>query len=169
MHPNENLLLDNWTRSKIPLATKPYPPHIYRQSITHHIQRLLVRKTFLMAKKTKSELNNNFGGVTFVNYSLTADEIKKAKAWITANQADVETLLDTHIKAGYKTSIRYDQENECFIFSSTGTDDTGVNNKKCISSRSDVLVEAMMLQLFKVDILFNGGEWEGANDRMKWG
>lgn len=119
-----------------------------------------------MAKSKK--LQNSWSSVAFVNVSLDAKQRKEFKTWYETSQADAEILLHDFITGGWKMSVRWDDENDCFIAAHTCHDEASDNHNSCITSRSDVLVEAMLLNYFKVAIICRGDLTE-AKQPDNWG
>lgn len=119
--------------------------------------------------KKQAKSNQNWKQIEFVNIQLDIKQKKEFRSWYETMAAEAETLLDNHIKSGYKISIRYDEENETFISSSTCVDEGLSNHDKCLTSRSDVLVEALLLNIYKTDVVCKDGVWEADTSSQKWG
>lgn len=107
--------------------------------------------------------------VEFVNINLSKAEKTQFKSWYSENQATLPELLTRFIAAGYKLSIKWDNENDCFIATSTCSDETMENGGKALSSRSDDWLEAIALNLFKTDVLSENGVWEASGKGNSWG
>jgi hypothetical protein len=121
----------------------------------------------VMAGKT-TKPDYEFKKIEFVSIQLTADEKLAFKGWYETNLSESELLLETFIQSGYKTSIVWDTNKDCFIASSTCTNDKSKNYDKCLTSRSNNWLEALMLNLWKTDVLSKKGVWE-ATTKDNWG
>lgn len=122
------------------------------------------------AKKQQQQQNNsNYRQIEFVNINLSKAEKTQFKSWFAEHQAEIPTLMTAFIAQGYKLSLKWDNENECFIATSTCTDEGMENSGKALSSRSDDWVEAIALNYFKTDILSEGGVWESSGRGNSWG
>lgn len=60
---------------------------------------------------------------------------------------------------GYKFSVTFDPERDCYILAITGTDLAVVNKNSCFTSRSADFTEACMMGLYKHYVLAEGGDW----------
>lgn len=120
-------------------------------------------------KQQQQQNNNNNWKVDFVNINLSKAEKTQFKAWYAENQSELPRLLSVFIAAGYKTSIKWDNENECFIATATCIDESLENSGKALSSRSDDWVEALALNLFKTDVISDKGVWEASGKGNSWG
>lgn len=122
-------------------------------------------------KKQQNTSNNgqNWRKIEFVNINLSKAEKTQFKSWFSDNEAEIPRLAAAFIAQGYKTSMKWDNENECFIVTATCEDDTMPNGGKAMSSRSDNWVEAVALNIWKTDVLCDGGIWEGTAKGNSWG
>lgn len=122
------------------------------------------------ANKRKPDNNGqNWSKVDFVNINLSKVEKTQFKAWFSENQAELPRLLSVFMAAGYKTSLKWDNSNECFIATVVCEDDSLENSGKALSSRSDDWVEALALNLFKTDVISEKGVWEASGKGNSWG
>ncbi|GJQ33883.1 MAG: hypothetical protein HBSAPP04_27220 [Ignavibacteriaceae bacterium] len=122
-------------------------------------------------KKQQNNDNNrqNWTKVEFVNINLSKSEKTQFKSWYADNQAELPMLLTAFLSAGYKTSMKYDFENSCFIVTAICEDDGLPNHGKALTSRSDDWLEALALNLFKTDVLSPDGVWETSGKGNSWG
>lgn len=120
-------------------------------------------------KKQQQNSQQQWQKVEFVNINLSKSEKTQFKAWYSENQAELPRLLTAFIAAGYKLSIKWDNENACFIATSTCIDESLNNSGKALSSRSDDWLEAIALNLFKTDVLSEDGTWESSGKGNSWG
>jgi hypothetical protein len=106
----------------------------------------------------------------FVNLKLTAELKPQFVAWADDNAADTLTLLNQVVAANYKVSCNMDEQNDCFIVSVTGTPDNRYNRNLCMTSRSNDLLEALLMMLYKVIVLCDMQDWgEAADTNNNWG
>ena len=122
-----------------------------------------------MAKNQQRGNNSSWGSVSFVNISLDGEEKKRFGVWYKDTVDDLEAHWQEHLQAGYKMSVRWDDENDCYIVASTGCLEGKPNHNLCLSSRSDVLAEAILLQVYKSDVLCKGEGWEAHAKSANWG
>lgn len=122
------------------------------------------------AKKQQNQNSaQQWAKVEFVNINLSKAEKTQFKSWYSENQAALPELMTRFIAAGYKLSLKWDNENDCFIATSTCTDETMENGGKALSSRSDDWLEAIALNLFKTDVISEDGVWEHSGKGNSWG
>lgn len=125
----------------------------------------------VMPAKKQQQQNSRpqWDKIEFVNINLSKAEKTQFKAWFSENQPELPRLLSVFISAGYKTSLKWDNENACFIATATCTDEGLENSGKALSSRSDDWIEALALNLFKTDVLSENGIWEASGKGNSWG
>lgn len=121
------------------------------------------------AKKAKANKQTDYANIEFVNINLTVKQKDTFKSWYAEVETELPNLLAAFIGAGYKTAIRFDNENECFIVSSTCIDESMENGGKCLTSRSDDWLEALALNLYKTDTISENGIWESSSNGKNWG
>jgi len=122
-----------------------------------------------MAKKQAQNNQQQWAKIEFVNINLSKQEKTQFKSWYTEIQAELPRLVAVFIAAGYKQSIKWDNENDCFIATATCVDDSLENSGKALSSRSDDWMEAIALNVFKTDVLSEKGVWEASGKGNSWG
>jgi hypothetical protein len=116
-----------------------------------------------MKKRTKY-------GVDFVPLRLTMDQKAAFQKWAKDNVADLGDYMVNLVGSGYKLSMNLDTNNDCYIVAITGTEENKLNRGLCITSRSDDLIEAVMMTVYKVVVLYDNGEWETPDDvSQDWG
>jgi hypothetical protein len=118
------------------------------------------------ANKAKQWQDNN---VEFVNIRLNNKQKETFKSWFADNERELPNLLAVFLAAGYKMSLKYDADHECYIASATCFDDSMENHNKCLTSRSQDWLEAMALNLYKTDVLSEDGIWESSSTGSDWG
>lgn len=123
-----------------------------------------------MPKKFGSkQTSGDWPEITFINYRLSAEEKKVWNAWSEKNANTAVDELAIFMSNGHKTSISWDLNNSCWIASSTCKDDKSINHNKCIMSRSQDWLEAMMLNLFKASVVCKDGDWSDMKSDDTWG
>lgn len=120
-----------------------------------------------MAKKKAAQ--QPFGDIRFCTIQLDTEGKVLAKQWITANNKDLDTYFDTLIRDGWKTSLTFDEYNDCFIASSTQRDEDDRNHNVCLTSRSDNMYEAIMLNVYKLYIMYEGKKLPTEKQSNNWG
>lgn len=108
-------------------------------------------------------------GVEFINVELTDEQEAAFSDWHAKNFPRMGELCAEFAMSGNKFGVSHDGDNECFIVSATCKDERQDNYNKCYTSRSDDWVEALMLCLFKWDVLFGRDTWLGKTRRNNWG
>lgn len=110
-----------------------------------------IRSFYIMAKKSY--------GIEWVTLRLGKSDKKAFDAWMDENLDDLDTLEQTLLESGYKVARSFDMTADCFIVTVTGKADTPLNGGKGYTSRSDSLIEAVGMALYKHWGLANGGDW----------
>lgn len=118
------------------------------------------------ANKAKQWRNDN---VEFVNINLNKAQKEHFRGWFMENEKELPNLLAIFMSAGYKISLKYDTEHECYISTATCFDSSMENYNKALSSRSADWFEAMALTLWKTDVLCEDGVWENSAREDNWG
>lgn len=119
--------------------------------------------------KSSTRKNNNFVETEFVTVRLDKEQAQAFADWVAQDDESRALDLAEFITAGHKTSITWDDYNSCFIVSSTCKDEASDNHNKCITSRSNDWYEAMMLNVYKANVLFGKGAWESDAQTNAWG
>jgi len=121
-----------------------------------------------MAGKS-SKPASNWGTIEFVNITLTSEQAKSFKTWFKAQAEMVVDLLGQIMVNHYRVSCNWDDNNQCFIATLTGKQDSGVNESKALSARSDDWYEALALVSYKHLVIFEGKAWTGEGTKNNWG
>lgn len=120
----------------------------------------------------KGRQTNGFGKggeFEFINFSLPASDEKSLKEWVKAKGVTGEMALEELLLAGYKISLKIDRDNSCYIVTTTGDSNTP-NNNKAMSSRSDVVMDALIIAYYKVSQVFQMGIWINPHKQdSRWG
>lgn len=130
-----------------------------------------LRGCIMSAKKqAQQQSNNRFNSnIQFCNINLSAAEKKQFKSWFNEHQSEIPTYAAAMTAQGYKLSIKWDNEHECFIATITCTDESMTNGGKALSSRSSDWLEAIALNIFKTDVIAEDGVWESSQSGNNWG
>ena len=96
----------------------------------------------------------NFQDFTFASYTLSKSEKDSFNKWWETHSADVGIYLSEIVNSGYKQSASWDNANDCYIVSFTCLDERSQNYCVILSSRSDDLIEAIGLNIYKHVVLF---------------
>jgi hypothetical protein len=127
---------------------------------------------FPQNSKKSSQQKREMPPIDFINIYLSEDEQQKFHDWSISKDRgfdDFEELLGLLVNAGYKISIKPDYDNDCYVVSTTGEENTP-NHNCCVSSRSDDLEEALMLAYYKVAVISAWGEFPRKPKRkLNWG
>lgn len=121
-----------------------------------------------MAPK-KSRRQNTFVPVEFVNAPLTAEEKKAFKAWYKGEPDKVFTGLINLIPHGYKQSVSWSDDQQCFTASLTCRDEENPNFNMCLTGRSNDYWEAHAIVFYKHEFLSEGGIWAFDTQSSSWG
>lgn len=113
--------------------------------------------------------NGNNGGFEFINFALPKADEKAMKSWADTIKLDGSSALEELVSLGYKVSCVIDTENECFVLTVIGTQNTP-NNNKGMSSRSDSIAQCAIIALYKVTQVFESGAWHNPHKQsLSWG
>lgn len=122
------------------------------------------QERIFMARGDKA---TGFSNWQLVPCTVTESMIPEYKKWRSEQEKKSLEPLGEILGIGYKVSIVFVAESSAICFSITGTSDT-VNMGKTITTWADTLQEAYWLGLYKVEVLFKGGVWEG-KQAPRWG
>lgn len=131
---------------------------------THDLERY-----FEMATRGKSRSNSSGFSTKFSTIALDSEQKEILKGWLKANSADLDEYFHHMVKDGWKTSVTWDDTNDCFIASATQRFDDDKNYDTCVTSRSDNLYEAILITYYKIFILFDGKKLPTEPTKQNWG
>jgi len=117
-----------------------------------------------MAKKKFTGFTTKFAAIR-----LDAADKKAFTKWRDENAADGDVYYTELIRAGWKGTTRYDDENDCFVWSLTQQNERDPNHDVCVTSRSDNMYEAMMLGIYKITVMYDGKKLPTEVERDNWG
>lgn len=136
------------------------------QDALNYLQQTANGEFIPMAKKRNQ--NATFG-VEFINIDLTDKQGDDFNDWQQSAVQKMGILVGELASAGHKLGISFDGDNECFIVSVTSKDEVSDNFNKCYTSRSDDWIEAVLLAVFKWDVIMERSTWTGKQRKMNWG
>ncbi len=124
----------------------------------------------IMPRKQKNfQPSGDFGGYSFFNYHLNADEKKQFNGWLEQQGEDWPLILGTFMASGYKLSVNFLAEDRIWLASSTCNDPELPNHKRVMTSRHPDWVVAAMINAFKHQVIFQGGAWPEQQKQDDWG
>lgn len=132
-------------------------------------QRTFYPNTLLDLRDITMPKKPQFMEYEFVTIRLTEEQVVEFEQWATASTTKIWQMLNDLAEAGYKHSTSPDLENACHISTLTATQHATDNQQRCLSSRSDNLIEAVLLTCYKHFVLSDGGTWQGSQARKNWG
>lgn len=124
------------------------------------------REHYVMASKSRE---TTFGDFRFCSVTLTPEDKSGYETWAAKHGADLLTVLAQCSMEGWKTSVTWDSENECFIGSLTCRSEGHKNENVVVVSRSDDLLEALALSLYKITDMYKGKKLPTDKIKNNWG
>lgn len=121
---------------------------------------------FIMPKVKKQ---NNFGSTKFCAISLDTAQKDIARKWLEKNGKELDTFASIMVRDGWKASFSWDSYNDCFIASSTCRDEADTNYDVCCTSRSDNMWDAMLLNYYKIYVLYKDQTLPTERAKENWG
>lgn len=104
-----------------------------------------------------------------INKRLQLEDKQAFEKWVTKNPASVADLVTEVATNGYKLSITWVDNSNSFVVTASGRKDEGRNKKKSLPSWSDDVQEALYMTVYKILVIFEGGEWESDDMAQNWG
>ena len=133
-----------------------------RYSRVQYYQSWDVGKEKVMAKR-------EFTRIQFVNLRLTGEDKKTFEKWRKDNEDDLFALLETIILEDIRVSVSFDGKNRTYIVSFTCRDELSPNNGFCVSSRHDEVVTAVLVAIFKHQVVIADQTWDTVASADDWG
>jgi len=134
----------------------------YVKIVEYRVAQMAAEMEFLMARTKKSKPSeSDFGKYEFVSCDLSAEDKKTAKAWIEANTTELGALLHDAVASDYKFSLSFSSEHDTFTACLTGKPDQAHNAYKILTSRHRDWIIAALSCLYKHQVIFKSGVWEG--------
>ena len=141
----------------------------------YHQQSCLINRTIswhfgepYMARGKKPSQNASWQ-VEFVRFELSSDDKKQLTAWVNKNKDHFDDLLTEIVQGGNKVNFSFNEQNDSFICSVTGKEDSGVNAKRCYTSHGKSWLMAAWVALYKFHVIWKGALWESVEDGEDFG
>jgi hypothetical protein len=145
-------------------------PHAWKGEYAAQIRKFFTEQEEIMSNGKKSPAKPfNYAEVEFVQHKLNAEEKVQFTSWGSGKNFDSDLEVSDFIQHGWKVSVSWDMNNDCYIVAATCKDEKSVNVNKCITSRSDQWFEALLMNVFKVTVLFKGQALSTAPKDDSWG
>lgn len=94
-----------------------------------------------------------------IQFKLRPEELVEYEAWTQRKGFSFDTLFAETLLDGVKVGVSFDAYNDCFICSFTPRRDTHINAGSCLLSRSSTWQEAIALNCYKSQVIFNNKKW----------
>jgi hypothetical protein len=117
----------------------------------------------------KMKGNFNAGTVKFCAISLDTEGKAKARLWLDKHGKDLDTFAVQMVRDGWKSTFSWDDYNDCFIASATCKDERDANFDICCTSRSDNMWDAMLLNYYKIYVLYKDTILPTEREKSNWG
>jgi hypothetical protein len=123
-----------------------------------------------LTTKRNYKMKRNFNQAwTFVRCDLAPEEREHFVGWLQETQDDIIEVLNAVLLHGYKLSVVFDDDNDTWIATLSGTKYTAHNDKSSMSSRHTSFEDAVMLMLYKHTVVAQGGTWRNGSEGGQWG
>lgn len=140
---------------------------------TYHYEKLSEQfeKDFeaMAAKKGKSKSNRFDGAYQFAAITLNSDDAVVVREWMAKNEADYNIFYDNLLRADWKLSVRWVEDEGAMVCSATMTDEDDLNHHIVVTSWSDNPFEAFMLTYWKIFVLYAGKRLPTEAHTGRWG
>jgi hypothetical protein len=120
-------------------------------------------------KQGKSSANNFSGDATFADVSLTQADKDAFSSWMDDASKDFELWLNQLIDDSYRITVKFDYNNNCYTSSATQQDQKHVNAGLIIMSRAGSPLEALLMAIYKIFVLFPGERLPTREETAGWG
>lgn len=128
--------------------------------------KLRIIEEYIMPKKKQQ---SNWGSTKFCAISLDTAQKEAARKWLGLYSKDIDTFACDMVRDGWKTSFTWDADNDCFIASATMRDEDSDNFDICVTSRSDIMWDALMLNYYKIYVLYKDKQLPTERSKNSWG
>lgn len=125
-------------------------------------------EVFVMARKARQNTWSG-GDIKFAQIRLEEEQKPDFLAWATENEHAVFGLLTDLAADGWKGSFSEDAINVCYIASHTQQDEDDKNYHVCVTSRAETILEALMLNAYKIGVLYKRKLIPTEAPRQNWG
>lgn len=120
-----------------------------------------------MAKKTSGK--SSWREIEFSSAVLTEDDEDGFTQFCASIGDGWHNEVETMVASGWKMSLKWDGENDCFIASFTNELERDRNYNICCTSRSDNAAEAMLMGLYKISHKYAGQRLPTRTAKNNWG
>lgn len=141
----------------------------WRRSIAHCVLFAVYAAEGFNVAKGKSSGRTQFGDFKFASITLTDADKAKFTEWYEKSERDVFVLLAELLVEDWKASVTWDGDNDCFIASLTCRAANNVNENVVVTSRSDDSIEAVMLSIYKIRVLYSNKALPTERAKNNWG
>lgn len=117
----------------------------------------------------KAKSNGWQGTTKFCAISLDTAGKEQAKAWLGKNGKDLDVLATDLVRAGWKSTFTWDGDNDCFIASSTQRYEDDKNFDICVTSRAPTMWDALMLNIYKITVMYKDQKLPVERAKMDFG
>lgn len=124
---------------------------------------------FWKPRKGHTMAKNKGFNIQFVNVRLTEAEKVVFNDWYAENQDDLLLLVDQIISTDNKFTISYSTEYLAYTTAVTCKDLHSVNVNWCITSRSDDMLQAIGMSVYKTLWLYADKTWADLTQQSNWG
>lgn len=120
--------------------------------------------------RNAGSVNNKpkFEDFKFVQIRLYEADKDKFEQWRKSEGQDTDLLLARMAMDGYKMSLSWDENHSCFICSHTCLNPKDENYCLVLTSRSDDVLEAMSMNVFKHLVMCHDTVWP-MSENASWG
>lgn len=138
------------------------------QAVSKLNRTLLTMETYAMPAKSRRAMFNN-SDIKFAYVRLGEEEREAFIEWRKLHEEQIWTFLHQLAENGWKASFGEDMANACYIASHTCNNEDDRNYKVCVSSRSDDISEALLMNVFKIGVMYDGKKLPTDNPGNSWG
>lgn len=103
--------------------------------------------------------------INFVSHNWTTADDENYEAWLRQEAPTVEEGLQWLLLGSYRFSGTYDDQSACPRFSATGIDPKSPHNGWCFTSWAETVEDAILVTLYKIQVLYAGIVPSGAIQR----
>lgn len=163
---NAGRSLGSFVRDFTPHSTKSVRTRLAIHYSNEANIKVTLMEELIMGKKTSpvSQFTTKFCAI-----SLDTPAKAEAKKWLEKNGRDLDTYAVQMVRDGWKSSFSWDEYNDCFIASATMRESGHKNFDVCVTSRSDNMWDAMLLNYYKIYVLFTDQPLPTERPKDNWG
>ena len=122
---------------------------------------------FLGSRETMAK--RSFDSIEFVSCTLSSQQKKAFAKWRETAEDDLYTYLEQVLLSGVRLSISYSHKDQTCIVSLTDRDEASVNHEKCVSSRHQDPLTAVLVALYKHFEVLKDSDWSEYVKEDSWG